>query len=323
MVAMPEQFDVLVRGASLAHAIRQAERETRPTGRSRLRLWTNWKDISGRSPGEVFIVSGLRDLTSEPELSNARRLSVPSKRFLLFVNPNQMPAESIAEFLVELGVRSPRRLHLARLEADDELSFLRRFIAGLLGSDQEQSILDAWWDRDELVVISPTFRRLRIPVDKLPKLRNASPRDRAKFEIDPQGDFLYWPSLDLHIGWPQLQQVIDPEARLKAQQKQSEFNERYGRAIRALRESHGLNQQDMTGLDERTIRRIEQGKTRATANAIEKLAKAHGMTAADYMTAVAKLLERQKTAAEPGKFREEPPKNGYAQIKADIEEGRP
>lgn len=290
MVAVPEHFDVLVRGDSLAHAMRQAEREMRPSVRSRLRLWTNWDDVSGHRPEELFIVSGLRDLTSEPELSHARQLNVTSKRFLLFIK--QMPAESIAESVMELGVRSPRRLHLARLEADNELTFLRRFVVGL--SDCEQTILDAWWDNDQLVVISPAFQRLRIPVDKLPKLPNVSPEERAIFEIDPQGDFLHWPNLDLHIAWPQLQQAIDPQARLKAQQKQARFNDRYGRAIRAFRESRGLSQQEITGLDERTVRRIEQGKTRATSNAMDKLAKAHSLKVSEYMAAVANALEKPK-----------------------------
>ncbi len=205
-----------------------------------------------------------------------------------------MPAESIAESQVELGVRSKQRLHLARLKADDELSFLRRFLVGLLSSDQDGS-MDAWWDRDELVVISPTTERLRVPLASLPKLRIVSAKDRERFEINPHGDFIYWPSHDLHVGWSQFQQAIDPRARLMAQQKHEQFNERYGRAIRALRESTSLSQRAIAGLDERTVRRIEQGNTRATANAMGKLGKAHGMTVADYMTAVANLL------AAPGK----------------------
>lgn len=291
MTAMQAHFDVLVRGGTLAHAFQQAEREVGPAARPRLRLWTSWGELARRNVGQVFIISGLRDLTSEPELSKARHFAAPSKRFLLFMGRDAMPAESIAESLMALGVRGKERLHLARLEADDELSFLRRFVAGLLASDQDGSIMDAWWDRDELVVISPSFQRLRIPLAKLPKLRSASSAERERFEIDAQGDFVFWPSHDVHMGWAQFQQAVDPQARLKAQQKHEQFNERCGRAIRALRESKGLSQQDITGLDERTVRRIEQGKTRATANALSKLAKAHGMTPADHMAAVAKLLD--------------------------------
>jgi len=295
MVAMQTQFDVLVRGGLLTQALQRAKREVNSPGSSRLRLWTNWSDASRRSTGsagEMFIVSGLRDLTSEPELSAAKRLSGLSKRFLLFMGNDKMPAESIAESLAELGVRNKERLHLARPGNDNELPILRRFVTGLLASDQDGSIMDAWWDRDELVVISPTFQRLRVPVAKLPKLRHASLKDRAKFAIDLRGDFIYWPSHDLHMGWAQFQQAVDPQARLAAMQKDAQFNQRYGRAIRALRERAGLSQQAIAGLDERSVRRIEQGKTRATANALGKLAQAHGMTAVKYMAAVAELLDQ-------------------------------
>jgi hypothetical protein len=289
---MRTHFDVLVRGDSLANAFQQAESDIAAAGQSRLRLWTNWDDVSGQNVERVLIVSALRDLTSEPELSKARQLTASSKRFLLFMEHDSMPAESIAESLVELGVRSKERLHLARLEVDDEKSFLRRFLAGLLSSDQDCSIMDAWWDADKLIVISPTFQRLHIPLANLPKLKSISMKDRMRFEIDPQGDFIHWPSHDIHMGWSQFQQAVDPQARLKSQQKHEQFNERYGQAIRALRESIALSQRDITGLDERTIRRIEQGKSRATANALNKLAKAHDMTTNQYMAAVAKLLDK-------------------------------
>jgi hypothetical protein len=292
MTAMELHFDVVVRGAALAGAFQQAQREVGPAGRSRLHMWTEWSDLSRRNAGQVFVVSALRTIAREPELSCARQLAAPSKRFLLFLGPESIPAESLAESLIALGARSKERLHLARLEVDDEHSFLRRFVAALLSSDAEDSIIDAWWDRDELVVISPRFQRLRIPFSHLPvKLRRAAARDRLQFDIDPDGEFIYWPTLDIHMGWPQFQQAVDPRARLKAQQKHGQFNQRYGQAIRALRRSKALSQRTIAGLDERTVRRIEQGQTRATASAINKLAAAHGMTPANYMAVVAELLD--------------------------------
>jgi ribosome-binding protein aMBF1 (putative translation factor) len=83
---------------------------------------------------------------------------------------------------------------------------------------------------------------------------------------------------------------LDPQERLKAMQAHEQFNQRYGGAIRALRQSRGLRQQAIVGLDERSVRRIEQGKSRATSNALDKLAKAHGMAMGEYMAAVAGLL---------------------------------
>lgn len=292
MTAVATHFDVVVRGGKLAHAFQEAERSVCSSDKDRLRLWTEFQRAPARAGGSVFIVSRLVDLSQARELAFVEQLQGAAKHFLLFLDQEQMPAESIAERVAELGVRSKDCLHLARLVVDDEVSFARRFVAGLLDTNREGSIMDAWWDADEFVVISPTFQRLRIPVDKLPKIRNASPDERAKFEIDPEGDFVYWPSHDVHMGWSQFQQIIDPESRLRAQQKSQAFNERYGRAIRALRESMKLNQQSIDGLDERTIRRIEQGKTRATSNAIAKLAKAHRLSPSQYMTKVSGMMEK-------------------------------
>ena len=297
MTAMRTHFDVLVRGPTLAQALRQIRRQIRPADRSRLRVWTNWNEVTRQNGEQLFIVSCLRNMTSEPELSNVKHLAGISKRFLLFTGRQSIPAESMAQSLADLGVRGSERLHLVRREIDDEHSFLRRFVTGLLASDQDGAIMDAWWDADELMVISPLFQRLRVPVAALPKLRNALEADRANFKIDPFGDFIYWPSHDVHMSWPQFQQAVDPQARLRAQQRHEQFNQRYGRAIRSLRELHALSQQSVANLDERTVRRIEQGKTRATASALHKLAKAHGMTAADYMAAVADLLEARPSVA--------------------------
>jgi ribosome-binding protein aMBF1 (putative translation factor) len=130
-----------------------------------------------------------------------------------------------------------------------------------------------------------------VKLDLLPsQIRQASLQQRNHFQIDEDGDQVYWPDLDVHMGWSQFRQAVDPASRIRAQQKDARFNKSYGAAIRDLRESHGLNQSDIRDLDERTVRRIEQGETRATANAIEKLAAAHRMKTNDYMQELANRL---------------------------------
>lgn len=150
--------------------------------------------------------------------------------------------------------------------------------------------MDAWWDGEELVVISPTLERLRVPLNKLPKVRNIDKNQREKFVIDPHGVFIYWPDVDVHMGWSQFKQMIDPASLLRAQQKSEAFNKRYGSAIRQLRQEKGINQSQIEGLDARTIRRVENGETRATSKALACLAKSHQMKINDYMNEIAKHL---------------------------------
>ena len=102
-------------------------------------------------------------------------------------------------------------------------------------------------------------------------------RAAASFEIDPDGSFLYWPELDVHLGWDQLLQAVEPAELHRAQQRSAGFNKQYGAAIRRVREAAGILQSRVEGLTDRQLRRIEQGECRTTTAAILALAKAHGL----------------------------------------------
>jgi hypothetical protein len=223
------------------------------------------------------------------KLEDAAHLHATPKRYVLF--QDETPFESVPELLTGLDIRTPSRLHLARLQYDTASDFIKRFITALSHQEGEGSIMDAWWDDDELVVISPSFERLRVPLSKLPKVRNIDQDQREKFVIDPYGAFIFWADVDVHVGWSQFKQMVDPEALLRAQQKSNTFNKRYGLAIRKLRQEKGINQSQIEGLDARTIRRIENGETRATSKALACLAQAHQMNTNDYMNRVAKHMQ--------------------------------
>jgi hypothetical protein len=110
------------------------------------------------------------------------------------------------------------------------------------------------------------------------------------FEVDPDGSFIHWPDLDVHLGWNQFLQAVDPEELRKAQQRSVDFNVRYGAAIRKVREASGTLQSKVEGLTERQVRRIEQGECRATSAAINELAKAHGLDANTYMSRLTQAM---------------------------------
>jgi hypothetical protein len=122
-------------------------------------------------------------------------------------------------------------------------------------------------------------------------MRRCHANDAPTFSVDPDGSFIYWPDLDIHLGWNQFLQALDPAELRKAQQRSAGFNERYGAAIRKVRETTGILQSKVEGLTERQLRRIEQAGCRATTSAIAALAKAHGLDANTYMDIVAKTLD--------------------------------
>lgn len=287
MATSTKDVDVIVRGRELTFSARDVLKQVSRNARRHLRLLTEWSQISRHSNRNLFVLYHAAELIDESELDIARRPTKGTKRFLVFTE--DMPAASLP-YLVELNVRSRERLHLADLKRQRRQDFLRRFFETLTASGSDGVIVDAWREGDMFVVISPMFERLKVSIKDLPKLGDAPIEEVDRFEVDPYGDFVYWPSRDVHMGWSAFGQLADPHARLRAQQKSMEFNARYGRAIRALRKSMNLSQQSILGLDPRTVRRIEKGETPVSVNAIRKLAEAHGMMPTRYMSEVSEYL---------------------------------
>jgi hypothetical protein len=170
-------------------------------------------------------------------------------------------------------------------------SLLERLATGFEADDAHKRILDARIENGTLQVVSPNFERLDVPIAEIPELKDVDASELQEFEIDEDGAYIYWPELDVHLGWTQLQQVVNPQAALKAAQKGEEFNKRHGKAVQKLRESAGFKRSDIPGLSEKQIGRIESGECRLTSNAIEALAKAYELEPNEYMHRLAQALE--------------------------------
>lgn len=239
------------------------------------------------SGGETIFISPLSDLPLE-----AQHHLHPgaASRYLLFLEG--LPVEAITSRIVSLGVRHPRRLHIAREDTPAAVSgVIHRVITGMAQRDGPKRIADAWIEHGELVMLSPRFERMAVPLSKIVKYIGDDPARQKDFEIDEDGSFLYWPHVDVHLGWEQCLQAIDPVAALAAQDRTTEFNTRYGAAVRRLRAEHGLTQADIHGLTERHLRRVEKGQCTASKATLNALAAAHGFSLAEYMKEVAKCVE--------------------------------
>lgn len=223
-------------------------------------------------------------------------LRVPSKahaggaaRHLVFAN--DVPVEAIPTRLMGLDIRDPHRLHVAREESPDAVERLvYRVAVGLIRRDGHAQIADAWLEDGRMVVLSSTFERMNVPLEKLSRLLGDDHRQIEAFEIDDDGSFIYWPHADVHLGWEHLLRLVDPAAALAARRKQADFNQRYGAAIRAVREETGLIQTGVPGITARHLRRVENGETPATRSTLTALAHAHGLSLEDYLNAVAERL---------------------------------
>ena len=245
-----------------------------------------WSVIGQEQSGRTLLVSRLADI---PEGVKVRGSKGTERRHLVFVE--DMPVQAIPSRVPRLNVRDAHRLHLARERKPAGISaIIRRAIGGLAISQDPMRIVDAWVERATLVVLSPSFQRLYIPIAQLAQHAGRQLKAIGAFEIDEDGSYLYWPSADVHLGWEQLQGIVDPSALVAARQKTAEFNVKYGNAIRALREDQGLKQSDIKRIADRHLRRIEHGQVAATSAVLQALAESHGMRIADYLARVAERL---------------------------------
>jgi hypothetical protein len=241
-------------------------------------------------------------LVSSRELDDAftvtfRRYATEMTRLIVF-HDERVSSDRLFSKIVDMQIRTPQRCclidatfghgkdHYATLAT----SILKRLTSVLETKDQQDRILYAKIENDILHVVSQNFLRLNIPVSKIPEFQNSVPGN-DELEIDEDGSFIYWPTLDVHLGWEQLQQLVNPEAALKASQKNKEFNVRYGKAVERVRQMARLAPSDIPELSARQLRRIESGECRITSKAIAILAAAHKLTPNEYLKTLSANLK--------------------------------
>lgn len=252
-----------------------------------LRAFARWEDVDvDDDDPTTIVVSRLGDVPEQ--FSDGARFGSHA-RHMLFVE--ELPVEAIATRLMRLKVRTAHRLHLARETSNQAIeNVVFRVLAGTIQANADGRIADAWVEDDALVLLSPTFERMNVPLEKLKKRIGDDIAKVKDFEIDEDGSFLFWPHANVHLGWEQFQRLVDPIALLQTKQKNDEYNRQYGDAIRKLRETQGLSQAKIEGIGARNLRRVEHGQLPASTTTLKALANAHGMSLLDYLNEVTKYL---------------------------------
>jgi hypothetical protein len=251
-----------------------------------------WSDLPKDLERPILVAWMLEDVTQETVKRFREHKSVADRYTMFLLFQGSLPSRAVADRVAWLNVRNEERVFFVATNGEKDEALAARVLIALDNADGENRIVDAWWEGMTLVVVSPTpegFRKLRVPLEKLPVLQKLPQEQRQELEIDEEGIFLYWPSGDIHLGWEQFEYAVDKATSLKARQQTEAFNKAYGSAIRKLRREKGLRQSDVEGLTPRQVGRIESGQ-RATLSALQKLAKSHGMSVNEYMDELAKRL---------------------------------
>ena len=190
----------------------------------------------------------------------------------------------LPQMLERAGLRSLRNMLV-----HSNSSVPHRVLTAWLRNAQAELIADATVADDRLIVISCEPKTYEVRFDQMPALRKIAPRKRRDFEIAEDGSFIWWPSVDIHLDLDAIRTVSDPAWRKKSECIRRAYGREFGAAIAALRKDHGLRQTDIPGVSERQLRRIEESGA-VSVRIMEQLARAHKMTLAHYMDAVARQL---------------------------------
>jgi uncharacterized protein DUF2442 len=280
----------------IAHAYRSAARRNKRLARyaemHELGEAATASDIKHMRQLQIVVLSHADE--NQPLLTDKRVEPALSSAFhLLFTDPTTHP-DQVAQWMRMTKIRSESRLHVVKvdhLEAPQVSQLLGRVCFAFAPDETRGNIIDAYFAGDTLLVRGPKHRMLHVPVSSVPSLRGQPRHVLQNFQIDSDGSFIYWPDLDVHLGWNQFLQAVDPEALRKAHQRSAHFNKRFGAAIRKLREEAGITQSKIKGLTERQLRRIEQGGCRATRGALAALARTHELEVNAYLERLAKTMK--------------------------------
>jgi transcriptional regulator with XRE-family HTH domain len=216
-----------------------------------------------------------------------------------------VPVPSLMRLPPSLRLHRPdQRLHLTQ-----DTFAVRRLLIAQRRQHPLEGIVDCYLLGEDLTLLLGDLTTRSFPTQQVPSLAGMSLAERARFQIDQDGSFLYWPEHDLHLGASQLLQMVDPGYRADV------VMERYSRdfsgaAIAQMREARKLRQADIEGLSERQVRRIEQGISQLTAGAAFRFAAAFDLSFRNFLDDMAKRAAAIRAEAEsdrpPGTRREAP-----------------
>ena len=287
--ARAKKIRLVATNAAYAQLCRESLRRLPSTDRAQVEVqaFASFAEVSlpSRKTGATLFVSRVADL---PESGVKLSRQTDAKHVLILEG---LPIEAMPARLTQLDIRTPQRLHLATERSAERIADLvYRLLSGITSRKGPNPIVDAWIENEQLVLLSATFQRLAVPLEKLAKVIGANKQKAAAFEIDEDGRFVYWPHADAHYGWEQFRQLIDPTATLAAKQRSAAFNKKYGAAIRAFRAEHGLKQSDVEGVTERHLRRVEHGEQAASRSTLQSLADAAGLSLDDCLKELASWM---------------------------------
>lgn len=244
----------------------------------------------GSAPGVVVALAS--------ELMGPERVELPGwvdtdTRYLVVLDVPEQAALRLASML---------QLHKPdhRLQVCRDPSVVKRLVIALNRPAPWEGILDAYVLENSLVLVLGDASVREFPIARLPRIGRLDPQEVARFEIDSDGSYLYWPDQDVHMGPSQMLQAVDPEY-LSAIEIRRYQMENVSQALLDMRKARQLKQTEIQGLSERHVRRLEKEKVRLTVDAATKFANAFGLSLSGFLDELSeRITAMRKVVAETG-----------------------
>ncbi|MDJ0742018.1 MAG: helix-turn-helix transcriptional regulator [Xenococcaceae cyanobacterium MO_167.B27] len=156
---------------------------------------------------------------------------------------------------------------------------------------EDELIATAKASENILIVMGCDLNFWQVPFDAIPCLNKLPLSEKTNFEIDRDGSYLHWQWNDVHIDLEDIKAAVDPEFKNQLYLEKLKYNQSLGKAISQVRKAHNLNQNEIEGLSDRHLRRIENEGYQVTIDVLKKLAVAHNMNLEEYLAEVTRDID--------------------------------
>jgi hypothetical protein len=173
-----------------------------------------------------------------------------------------------------------------------DLKVAKRIKSAWEWSAEDELIALASASVDSLFVMGCDLITWEIPFKSLPCLDQVPESEKSNFEVDEDGSYLYYPCADLYVDLEDLKAAVDPEFKEQLLMEKLEYGKSFGKAIAAVRKAHKLTQNEIDGISDRHLRRIENQGQQPTLDTLKKLSVSHGLDLENYLAQVNEALQQ-------------------------------
>lgn len=246
---------------------------------------SEFKDLDVSHARHVFVVSDMIGLAS---LSNIIRQANDAHRLRAIFVREDNNKHWITRILERANLRTLRNLLV-----HSGFDVPRRVLMAWKYQQEDKLIADAAAFGDNLLVVDCSLTTYEIPFSAIKGLKRIPKTKRSKFVITEDGSHISWPDFDVDLDIAAVQRILNPEAAERAKVRALAHNQWLGRSIAHLRKSCKLRQDEIPGISDRQLRRIESGE-HASLKSMQCLAAAHRMSMNDYLNRIAEITQTMK-----------------------------